>query len=134
VFAVGLPLAASCAVDRGTGFATIERATLSVSLEQAAGDVGEGTWLTGEGYEISIERAFVHVDRMELQQLTGDSDSQSFDPANPPSGYSLCHSDHCHDEDGMLVDYEAIEVLLAGGPAAFSPVVTLGFDEPLSLT
>jgi hypothetical protein len=123
-----------CALDRGKGFSTLESATLEVTLEPGqARDLGDGKVLTDLGYEVSVERARVRVESVQLQQVAEGGGGGSFDPSNPPAGYSLCHSGHCHRDDGALVDYEDIEVELAGGPEAFSPIVTLGFDEPISL-
>lgn len=56
--------------------------------------------------------------------LTGAPEGvASFDPANPPPGYSMCHGGHCHhDESGNLVDVEDIALEVAsekGGGAAW---------------
>lgn len=136
--AMGLPLLvlglSGCALGRGTGFATLDSATLEVTLEPgAARDLGDDTLLTDQAYEVAIERARVLVEHVQLQEVAGAGDGQRFDPANPPPGYSLCHSGHCHRDDGALVGYEDVEVELAGGAEAFAPVVTLGFDNPISL-
>ena len=32
-----------------------------------------------------------------------------FDPADPPPGFTLCHQDHCHHEDGGIYTYDEIE-------------------------
>ncbi|MNS53348.1 hypothetical protein D3C72_861010 [compost metagenome] len=44
--------------------------------------------------------------------------SATFDPANPPPGYSLCHGGHCHRDDGALVDYADIPVGTGAAPAS----------------
>jgi hypothetical protein len=56
------------------------------------------------------------VSAVELVDL-GGTEALSFDPANPPPGYSLCHNGHCHSDEGALVDYEAIEAELSGDDA-----------------
>jgi hypothetical protein len=124
----------SCAMDAGTGFATLDEASLEISLDPGrARDLGDGTVLTDEGYEVEVQSAVVRVERMELQEVRGGTNGERFDPADPPPGYSLCHSGHCHRDDGALVDYEDIEVELAGGAEAFSPLVTLEFNEEISM-
>ncbi|MNY12383.1 hypothetical protein D3C86_1454620 [compost metagenome] len=49
----------------------------------------------------------------------------TFDPANPPSGYSLCHNGHCHRSDGALVDYADIQAEMNGGQASETTVLSL---------
>jgi hypothetical protein len=104
-----------CALDRGSGFSTLDGATLEVGLKPgAARDLGDGKVLTDQGYEVTIERAVVLVQGMQLQKVDGTRDL-SFDRANPPQGYGSCHSEHCHRDDGALVSYEEIELELLGG-------------------
>lgn len=55
--------------------------------------------------------------RLLLQSLQG---GVSFDPADPPEGYSLCHNGHCHKDDGTLPTYEQIEAELAGDAAEWT--------------
>jgi len=55
--------------------------------------------------------------RLALQALEG---GVSFDPADPPEGYGLCHNGHCHKDDGTLPTYEQIEAELAGDAATWT--------------
>lgn len=73
---------------------------------------------TAKDYDVELDELVLGVSTVRLQ-LTGAGEQLSFDPANPPSGYSLCHNGHCHSSDGRLVDYEDIEAELVtggGGP------------------
>lgn len=47
------------------------------------------------------------------QDLATDGGTDTFDPADPPAGYSLCHNGHCHADSGELVDYEDIQAELS---------------------
>lgn len=113
VLGLGLGLA-GCTLDRGQGFATLERANLEISLE-AESDSGESEILTDRGYEIVVEHAALHVSRLELQELV----SQPVDDAGHDHEHD--ESDHEHDEHAALDE-------------AFSALITLGFDAPISMT
>jgi hypothetical protein len=65
----------------------------------------------------------VSVEAVEF--IAGETSALSFDPANPPPGYTLCHNGHCHAADGRLVDYADIAAELAGG-ATSGPALVLG--------
>jgi len=105
----------ACAADRGSGFATLEEATLEASLT-----LDDGELITAEGYTISVEQASVRVTELELQQ--------AHDGAGEPSS-GACHGDHCHGEEAAVEEHEPVEQA-----AGFEPLVRLGFDAPLSLT
>jgi len=70
----------------------------------------------------SIEATGALPDEMELEQATLKAElflesattseggsGGTFDPSNPPPGYSLCHNGHCHSDEGELVSYEEVE-------------------------
>ena len=84
-------------------------------------DVGDGSWqkLTSE-MEVRLDEARLVVDLVELIDAGTGAVGLSFDPANPPPGYTLCHNGHCHSTGGDLVDYEDIQAELAGGEGATS--------------
>ncbi len=125
---------AACTFDAGHGFATLEAATVSARLEPGpARDLGDRTVLTDLGYWVAIDTASWELAQARLLATSGKSGGGSFDPANPPAGYSLCHGGHCHADDGRLVSYADIEAELAGGSVVLSPVVTLPLGEPLDL-
>jgi hypothetical protein len=63
---------------------------------------------------------------LQTQTGGGGGGGGTFDPANPPPGYSLCHGGHCHSDDGALVSYEDIQAQLdAGGGSSTSTLITL---------
>jgi hypothetical protein len=114
-------LGSACTFEEGTGFATVRAAELRVSFEPGARSL-DGEVLTNDGYRVRIDSFSAELESFELDQLTRTGGA-SFDPANPPPGYSLCHGGHCHADDGRLVDYAEIEAELAGGGASLSAVV-----------
>jgi hypothetical protein len=124
-----------CTFEDGQGFATLETASLSARLRPgAARDPGDHTVLTSQGYRVALTRASLGIESLALNELAGGTGSGgTFDPANPPPGYSLCHGGHCHADDGRLVDYADIEAELAGGGARFEPVVTLPIARAFDL-
>ena len=130
--------ASGCTAEDGTGYGSIEQATLAAQLIPGeARDLGNQTILTDQAYRVKLDKSALTFSGVALEELTaqgGGGSGASFDPANPPPGYSLCHSGHCHHDDGRLVDYEDIEIELAGsGGAEFVAVVTLHHDAPLDL-
>lgn len=134
---VGLIGSSGCAIEPGHGFATIEDASISAALVPgAARDLGEDTILTNLGYQVKLTSASLSIDRAELQTLEdgGSGGAGDFDPANPPPGYSLCHSGHCHHESGRLVPYAEIQAELAGGGApAYRPVAIFPIAKSFDL-
>ncbi|MEZ4439786.1 MAG: hypothetical protein R3B72_11895 [Polyangiaceae bacterium] len=103
----------------------------------------------GDGFQRLVSELSLRLDRAELRiadveliatQAATVASSVTFDPANPPDGYSLCHNGHCHRDDGALVDYADIQAELAGTTATSQTVVTLRaapidllVSEPVSL-
>ena len=104
--------ASSCAFDDGDPWA---RASFELSLGFEPGAArldDEGRLVTPGDWAIALETPIAHVDSVTLT-MAGEAGTLSFDPAEPPPGYSLCHNGHCHADDGRLVDYEDIELELA---------------------
>ncbi len=123
----------SCTFEDGLGFATLNvsmSATWSVPEDR---DAGDGWQRLNNSYEIRLDEATFAFDRIALEEFASSASGESatFDPANPPAGYTLCHGGHCHSESGELVPYEEIEAALAGGgeAASYSAVVTLPVGE-----
>ncbi|MCK6524948.1 hypothetical protein L6R49_26390 [Myxococcota bacterium] len=115
------------------GFATLESAQLSAAHAPGeARDLGDDGLLTSEGYAVKLSALTLTVGSIHLDELQGASDV-SFDPANPPEGYGLCHGDHCHADTGELVSYAEIIAELAGEDAALVPVVSLAVNDTLDL-
>jgi hypothetical protein len=135
-FLATVPLASGCTFEDGTGFATLESASLELRLEPgAARDLGNQTILSDRAYAVRLETARVGVGTLELRERTASGGSQGgrFDPANPPPGYSLCHGGHCHSDDGRLVAYEEIEAELAGAGSTLVSIARLPVHDTLDL-
>jgi hypothetical protein len=124
--------APGCALQEGHGFATLERASLKASFEPEPARTFGDRVLSNQGYFIAVERFVLGLDALLLASLVS-SGSAAFDPQAPPPGYSLCHSGHCHNEDGSLVSYEDIAAELAGGEQGFAPVATLPIEAQVDL-
>lgn len=132
----GLALVAhGCAIGDGGGFARLEPGTLRVGLEiSPARRLSDTGVLTNLGHRIELEACSIHIDRLELQQLTGSSSAPvRFDPAKPPAGYTSCHGGHCHSERGELVTYEEVQAEQAGATASWEPVATAMIDRTFDL-
>ncbi len=124
---------AGCARGPGHGFGEVAGVSFEAQLAPApARDLGDGWALTDLGYRYRVDRLAVEAGELGLEQLPG-SGTTTFDPADPPPGYTLCHGGHCHADDGALVPYEEIEAELAGGEASWTPVVVFPVGHPLDL-
>jgi hypothetical protein len=115
-------LGSACTFEDGTGFATVRSAELRVSFEPGARGL-EGAVLTNSGYQVRLDNFSAELESFELEELTSDART-SFDPANPPPGYTLCHGGHCHAVDGRLIAYADVEAELADGGPSLSAVAT----------
>ncbi len=123
----------ACTFAPGRGWGELTSAALDARYEPgAARDLGDGRTLTNLGYEVTIASFVLDFGELELLELQGGG-SATFDPANPPPGYTLCHGGHCHSESGALVDYADVAAELAGDDASFSPVVRFPVDAPADL-
>lgn len=125
-------LSAGCTFTPGGGFGTLGEATFAAAFEPGARDLGDGGALTDLLYRVRLDSATLSAGDLVLAELSGGGGA-SFDPAQPPPGYTLCHGGHCHSEDGALVDYADIEAELAGGAASFVPVLTFPLGGDLDL-
>lgn len=111
---VGLvPLLAGCALERGRGFATLDTATLEISLESASSS-GDGSISTDRGYDIVIDQATLSVSRLELQERGSEPMPDA-------------EHDHEHDE----ADHDEAEH--GADETAYFALVTLNFREPISI-
>ncbi len=126
-FFASVSLLAGCTFTPGGGFTTLSSADLEVSLEPGvARDLGDDTILTDQGYAVAFEELTLGLEVVDLEELQGGGvGGGTFDPSDPPPGYSLCHGGHCHRDDGALIDYADIEAELAGGAASFVAVASL---------
>lgn len=125
---------AGCARGPGHGFGEIAGVTLDARYTPGtARNLGDGWALTDLGYRVHLDRFEVEASELLLEQLPGAGGDPSFDPANPPVGFTLCHGGHCHAEDGSVWTYEEIEAELAGGSLAWAPVVAFDLSRGLDL-
>ncbi|HMR10666.1 MAG TPA: hypothetical protein PKA88_33040, partial [Polyangiaceae bacterium] len=91
-------LGTACTFERGTAYASVESAQLDVRFDPgAARDLGGNTVLTDLGYAVHVSSFTLDIGDLSLQELksSGSESQGSFDPANPPPGYSSCHGGHC---------------------------------------
>ncbi|MES2638134.1 MAG: hypothetical protein V4850_01580 [Myxococcota bacterium] len=124
---------AACTFAPGHGFGALDEATLDAAWVPGEGrDLGGDTVLTDLGYEVHLDTFTLGLVDARLLELSGGGPS-TFDPANPPEGYGLCHGGHCHRDDGALIAYADIEAELAGSDASFVAVTTLPIDAEVDL-
>ncbi|MEB3222347.1 MAG: hypothetical protein VKS61_09750 [Candidatus Sericytochromatia bacterium] len=124
---------AACAWGPGTGFATLGEASLGLAARLPAGRLDEaGRWKTNNGWRVALDGGRLGLQLAALA-LEGEASAPgragggggTFDPANPPPGYGLCHGGHCHRDDGALIDYADIQAELDGRGAGASQPTTL---------
>lgn len=129
-----LVLVAGCTFQPGTGFVTLSSAQLDAAFVPGeARDLGDDAVLTDMAYTVALERFALTLERVDLQELQGATGGESFDPAAPPEGYTLCHGGHCHAEDGSLVSYAEIEAELAGGQAFWVTIAELPIEATVDM-
>lgn len=109
-----VPLAFSaCAFVPGQPFANFD-VSFGLSIDRPDGRVLDAGFERSLGsHDVKLDMVTLEDIRVDLFSAAVSSASTSFDPANPPPGYTLCHNGHCHASDGSLVDYEDIEAELA---------------------
>jgi hypothetical protein len=119
-------LLTGCAWSDGEGFATVEPSASARYERLADRQQPEGWEQLSSSFQIQLTRAQLTVPRIELQGgAQAGGGGGSFDPANPPPGYTLCHNGHCDREDGALVPYDEVAAELAGGGSAPRTLVSL---------
>ena len=97
-----------CTLPDGDPWQTV---TLTTEARfDAEGRIGaDGRFKTSKDYQIEFDSVALTGYGFRIEGLTVVEGLQTFDPLNPPPGYSLCHNGHCHYSDGTLVDYEDIQ-------------------------
>jgi len=112
----------ACAFDDGNPWGQV---TMSVSagFDDAGRQKSDGLH-TSKDYVVVLDNLDLGLVAATVN-TSSDNVTLSFDPANPPEGYGLCHNGHCHADDGRLVDYADIEAELAGGAASGQSLVQL---------
>jgi hypothetical protein len=126
---LSLLLSTGCALDVGEGFAVIQPSLRAAYTSPTERDVGGGYQRLPAEFEVRVTTAKMHLERIALLGSAGDRAPATFDPANPPPGYTVCHNGHCDREDGSEATYEEVEAELAGGGGAASTVATLPVGE-----
>jgi hypothetical protein len=124
-----LLLSTGCALDAGEGFAVIQPSLRAAYTSPVSRDVGGGYQRLPSEFEVRVTTAKMHLERIALLGSAGHRAPVTFDPANPPPGYTICHNGHCDREDGSEASYEEVEAELAGGGGAASTVATLPVGE-----
>ncbi len=126
-------LLTACALGPGQPFAVLHP-SFSASLEVPAGrDAGDGWQRLDTSYQVKFTTLELVFAPLQLQE-SGATGPITFDPGNPPPGYTVCHNGHCDREDGALVPYAEVQAELNGGAGGPRTVVSLpvGAVEVLS--
>ncbi len=126
---------AGCTFQPGVSFGTLAGATLEAGFQPPASRLDDaGRIKTDSGYRIRIDSLSLVPRQLDFQETSGSAGAGgSFDPANPPAGYSLCHGGHCHRDDGALIAYEDIEAELSGGGVKTVTALSLPIESPFDL-
>ena len=117
---------ASCSFDDGEPWATA-----SFDLTSSYSNSSD-VYDTASSYEIKIEKLSLKLSEMSL--IAGGDAEISFDPANPPEGYSNCHNDHCHADDGTLPTYAEIELAISGASGGGGALISQTVESEVVLT
>jgi hypothetical protein len=127
-------LLSGCTFEPGDWFATLSPSFQAAYVPRADRDAGEGWQRLSSDYQVKVTAARLQLGEITLLAAAGGR-AQSFDPAHPPAGYTLCHNGHCHSTDGRLVPYAEIEAQLAAGGSvsALQPVLALTVGGSLDL-
>ncbi|MFP2932804.1 hypothetical protein ACLESO_48200, partial [Pyxidicoccus sp. 3LG] len=133
-----LLLLSGCALEAGEGFAVLEPTVSAAYAPVPSREAGNGFQQLASDFQVRVDAATLGTSHVELLSAGssggGGGGGGTFDPANPPPGYSLCHGGHCHRDDGALVDYEDIQAELdGGGGSGATTVAALHVDAELDL-
>ena len=128
-------LVAGCAAQPGTGFATLAGGEVAAPAILGPARLDEaGRWKTNNGYVLALAGGKLGVALREVAlkapgEATGGGAAVTFDPANPPPGYTFCHNTDCHTADGQVKTFDEIRAELAGGGGA-APARTVVVARP----
>lgn len=126
-----LPLAGGCTFSEGVPWGHLDLTAEAAFVPSAARQ--EGDRFKTPGYTVAFDTLTATIASVGVTVAAGAGDL-SFDPANPPEGYTLCHGGHCHSDDGRLVSYEDVQAELlasSGGGADGVRRVSYGGASPL---
>lgn len=94
----------------------------------------DGWFVTPYDYRIRVNEVSLELHELALSGAGTSAGPSTFDPANPPPGYSNCHNGHCHADSGAIVEYEDIQAELNGGAGpSTSTVVEQRLAAPVTL-
>lgn len=128
-------LGGACAFEAGQPWGRAEVALTAAFSPGADRLTDDGLLRTSNNYLIDVTSLSVRVGAVTLTMTAAGAEAVSFDPADPPAGFSLCHGGHCHADDGRLVAYADVEAEVAGGGASGASVeVPVGADVALKAT
>lgn len=128
-FLLPMLLASGCAFDSGEGFAVLEPTVRAAYTSPASREEGDGYQRLSSDFQVRLTTVKVRLVQIDLLGSSGGGGSTTFDPANPPPGYSICHNGHCDRDDGAQVPYEEVAAELGGGGATATTVATLPVGE-----
>lgn len=125
-----LPLSA-CTLQPGAGWADVGGLIAARFVPDQAHSSSGAELLSDQGYAVDLDELKLELAGLRLyQSAAGDvSATTSFDPANPPPGYTLCHGGHCHSVDGEVISYEELAAQMAAGGAQPSEQVYADLDS-----
>lgn len=113
-----------CALGPGSPFAVLEPWLAAEYLVPSGRDAGDGWQRLDNDFQVRLSQLEVELAPVALQESSSAA-PLTFDPANPPPGYTLCHNGHCDREDGALVPYEEVQAELDGGARGPRTIVSL---------
>lgn len=128
-------LASGCAFGPGDPFARISPSLNATYLVPEDRALEGGFAKLSSDYAVQVTRAIAAAGTLELLSATASTLSVggTFDPANPPPRYSLCHGGHCHRDDGALVPYAVIEAELGGSAASQTVELSIPLEREVNL-
>ncbi|TVR03988.1 MAG: hypothetical protein EA398_03275 [Deltaproteobacteria bacterium] len=121
-----------CALDDGQPWGTFDGLSLDARID-APVEEGAAVLDTNRNYRVRLDALLVEgVSDATIH--TGPLDAGgalSFDPRNPPPGYTNCHADHCHlvDNPAIIVLYEDIEAELRATGGTEGTTALLVFSD-----
>ncbi|HEY0705597.1 MAG TPA: hypothetical protein VGG33_02310 [Polyangia bacterium] len=121
--AVGL-LVAGCDLSPGNWFLNLTPQLEARYQELPERAVEPGWQKLASEYQVRVSTAELQIRKIDL--LSTATALGTFDPANPPPGFSLCHNGHCHAADGRLVAYDDVIAEATGRPNVPAIAVSLG--------
>lgn len=113
-----------CAFDEGLPWGILEVELAASFAPQGERLDDRGRLKTVQDYRVRVDAVDVTLGALTVTQLAAGVDA-AFDPSDPPDGYTLCHSGHCHHDSGAVVSYEDIAAELAEDAGATGPRLTI---------